>query len=155
MAEKNYVLNVKTKNNTIFTVRADTASELKENITDVITNSLEDHVLALEELLLGVAPPQTPSATNNAVNLVAEAFGGTVVSETPIPAFAPVPPPPAAPSTASQVGARMCQHGAMIGRKGNGAKGEWKGLFCPTPKGTVGQCDPVWLNRSMPEWSTI
>jgi hypothetical protein len=154
MAEKNYVLNVKTKNNTIFTVRADTASELKENITDVITNSLEDHVLALEELLLGVAPTQTPSATPSAVDVVTEALGGTVVSETPIPAFAPVPPPPAQ-STASQVGARMCQHGAMVGRKGNGAKGEWKGLFCPTPKGTAGQCDPVWLNRSMPEWSTI
>ncbi len=154
MTEKNYVVNVKTKNNTIFTVRADSASELSENIKDVINGSTHDHVLALEELLLGVAPPQTPTATPSAVDLVASALGGTVISETPVPAFAPVPPPPVA-STASQVGARMCTHGAMVGRKGNGAKGEWKGLFCPTPKGTVGQCDPVWLNRSMPEWASI
>ena len=154
MTEKNYVVNVKTKNNTIFTVRADSASELSENIKDVINGSTHDHVLALEELLLGVAPPQTPTATSSAVDLVASALGGTVISETPVPAFAPVPPPPVA-STASQVGARMCTHGAMVGRKGNGAKGEWKGLFCPTPKGTVGQCDPVWLNRSMPEWASI
>lgn len=151
MTEKNYVVNVKTKNNTIFTVRADSASELNENIKDVINSSTHDHVLALEELLLGqTAPTQTPDA----VSIVTEALGATVISETPIPPFAPVPPPPVA-STASQVGARMCTHGAMVGRKGNGAKGEWKGLFCPTPKGTVGQCDPVWLNRSMPEWASI
>ena len=155
MSEKNYVVNVKTKLGTIFTVRADSAEELIANIKDVVHSETHDYVLALEELLtdVKVAPPQTIDP----IALITETLGGTVISETPTapaPPFAPVPPP-VAPSTASQVGARMCSHGAMTPRKGNGAKGEWKGLFCPTPKGTVGQCDPVWLNRSMPEWNTI
>jgi len=148
MAEKNYVVNVKTKIGTIFTVRADTAEELNTNITEVINFSVNDSVAALEELFTGiVATPASP------VDVVLAAVGGEVISSTPTtPAFAPVPPPAVAPTA---VGARMCSHGPMIGRKGNGAKGEWKGLFCPTPKGTAGQCEPIWLNRSQSEWATI
>ena len=150
MAEKNYVVNVKTKIGTIFTVRADTAEELNTNILEVINFSVHDSVAALEELLSGITA--TPA---NPVDVVLAAVGGEVISSTPTapaPAFAPVPPPAVAPTA---VGARMCNHGPMIGRKGQGAKGEWKGLFCPTPKGTAGQCDPIWLNRSQPEWATI
>ena len=33
-----------------------------------------------------------------------------------------------------------CQHGPMVFREGVGAKGPWKAYFCPTPKGTPGQC---------------
>ena len=151
MAEKNYVVNVKTKIGTIFTVRADTAEELNTNILEVINFSVHESVAGLEELLTGIVA--TPA---NPVDTVLAAIGGTVISTeshgvAPV-AFAPVPPPSAAPTA---VGARMCNHGPMIGRKGNGAKGEWKGLFCPTPKGTAGQCDPIWLNRSMPEWTTV
>ena len=151
MAEKNYVVNVKTKVGTIFTVRADTAEELNSNILEVINFSVHESVAGLEELLTGiVATPASP------VDTVLASLGGTVISTeshgvAPV-AFAPVPPPSAAPTA---VGARLCSHGPMIGRKGNGAKGEWKGLFCPTPKGTAGQCEPIWLNRSMPEWTSV
>lgn len=152
MTEKNYVVNVKTKNNTIFTVRADSAEELNANITEVINFGVNDSVLALEELLLGAVAVPAPSA----VDLVTSTLGATVVSETPIapaPAFAPVPPPvAAAPSLAGQ---RACHHGPMVTRKGMGAKGEWKGFFCPTPKGTADQCSPEWITKRDPEWNTI
>lgn len=38
--------------------------------------------------------------------------------------------------------APVCRHGPMTFRQGTGAKGPWKGYFCPTPKGTPGQCPP-------------
>lgn len=152
MTEKNYVVNVKTRAGTIVTARGDTADELVNNINGLIAVGADEAIATLEQLLTGVT--QKPSV-NEAIDTVLASLGGSVINEEPNnTAFAPVPPPNMG-STASQVGARMCQHGSMVGRKGNGAKGEWKGLFCPTPKGTVGQCEPVWLNRSMPEWNSV
>lgn len=148
MTEKNYVVNVKTNNNTIITVRADSAEELNSNVTELINFGVNDSVLALEELFLGVKP--------SAVDVVKSTLGATVISETPVtpaPAFAPVPPPVAsAPLVAGQ---RACHHGPMVTRKGMGAKGEWKGYFCPTPKGTPDQCPPEWITKKDPEWNTI
>ena len=157
MSEKNYVINVKTKAGTIFTVRGDTAEELTSNINSVLNAQIPDFIGGLEEALLGVthstpvavAPAPAPAS---AVDLVT-AIGGTVVAETPRPAFAPVPPPAVAPP--SLAGQRMCNHGPMVTRKGVGAKGEWKGYFCPTPKGTPDQCDPQWLTKRDPEWASV
>jgi hypothetical protein len=39
-------------------------------------------------------------------------------------------------------GAPTCDHGARVRRTGTSAKGAWVGWFCPTPKGTPGQCSP-------------
>jgi hypothetical protein len=152
MTEKNYVVNVKTRAGTIVTARGDTADELVNNINGLIAVGAEVAIATLEQLLTGVTPVQ-PS--NTGVNTVLASLGGSVISETPIappPAFAPVPPPTAAPTIAGQ---KMCQHGPMIGRKGNGAKGEWKGFMCPTPKGTPDQCQPQWITKRDPEWNLI
>lgn len=43
------------------------------------------------------------------------------------------PPPPGSPT---------CDHGARVRRTGTSGKGPWVGWFCPTPKGTPGQCSP-------------
>lgn len=52
------------------------------------------------------------------------------------------------PTTTSQTISRpSCQHGQRVGREGNGAKGPWRAYFCPTPKGTPDQCDPIWVDR--------
>lgn len=153
MTEKNYVVNVKTKAGTIVTARGDTADELVNNINGLIAVGAEEAIATLEQLLTGVTPVP-PS--NSGVDTVLASLGGTVVSETPIapaPAFAPVPPP-AAPA-ATVAGQKMCQHGAMIGRKGMGSKGEWKGYMCPTPKGTPDQCQPQWITKRDPEWNLI
>lgn len=147
MTEKNYVVNVKTKAGTIVTVRGDSAEQLNSNITELINFAVNDSILALEELFVG------PSA----VDVVKNALGATVVSSTPLPpasGFAPVPPPVSA-APPSSAGQRLCSHGPMVTRKGSGAKGEWKGYFCPTPKGTPDQCAPQWVTKKDPEWNTI
>lgn len=60
---------------------------------------------------------------------------------------------PVNPNTAP-VG-RSCVHGAMTPRSGSGAKGPWKGYFCPTPKGTPDQCSAQFIQRNDPAWATI
>lgn len=60
---------------------------------------------------------------------------------------------PVNPNTAPS--GRSCSHGVMTPRSGNGAKGPWKGYFCPTPKGTADQCSPIFIQRNDPAWGTI
>lgn len=40
---------------------------------------------------------------------------------------------------------KLCKHGNMSFKQGTGAKGPWKGWFCPSPKGTPDQCQPVFV----------
>lgn len=135
--ESTYVVNVKTSAGTIVTVRGDTAQELANNINEFEENGIAISVAALEGLLVGKPSTVTPAA-------VASALGGTVVETT----FAPVPPP-------TQAGQVTCSHGAMVKRTGSGAKGEWRGYFCPTPKGTPDQCQPQFLKRGSTEWANF
>jgi hypothetical protein len=144
MSEKNYVVNVKTTAGTIITVRADSAEELATNIGGLVSQGLNDHVNALEELFTGKG---NAPVVNSAVATVTEALGGEVISETK---FAPKAPP-----SAPVVGGKTCIHGAMVKRTGNGAKGEWRAFFCPTPKDTEGQCKPVFANRGSAEWQSF
>lgn len=145
MSEKTYVVNVKTKLGTIFTVRADTAEELDANIASVIANDLAGSISGLEEIII-------KGTTTDPIAVVTSTLGATVIADTATTDFAPVPPPQTSSAVA---GTRTCNHGSMIPRKGNGAKGEWKGLFCPTPKGTADQCQPIWLTRKDAEWNSI
>ena len=47
---------------------------------------------------------------------------------------------PVQQQAAPQGDSKVCQHGAMQYREGTSARGPWKAYFCPTPKGTPGQC---------------
>ncbi|HET8768704.1 MAG TPA: hypothetical protein VFM86_15365 [Pedococcus sp.] len=41
---------------------------------------------------------------------------------------------------------KRCAHGEMVFRESKpGAAKAWRAYFCPTPKGTQNQCEPVWL----------
>jgi len=151
MTEKNYVVNVKTTKGTIVTARGDSAEELIENIEQLVKQGAAGVIATLEAVLTGT-PPVSPS--NSAIDTVVNALGGTVVNEVATTSFAPVPPPTSAPLPTS-AGQVSCSHGSMIGRKGNGAKGEWKGFFCPTPKGTPDQCPPQWLTKKDVAWNSI
>lgn len=153
MTEKNYVVNVKNKLGTIVTVRGDSASELAVNIGALVSEGLQDHISAMEEMLLG---PQT------AVGMVKEALGATVVAETPITSannFQPVPPP--AQTQAATVGGgvgtatRNCIHGTMTKRTGEGQWGPYKAFYCPTPKGTADQCKPQYVKAGDADWATF
>lgn len=44
----------------------------------------------------------------------------------------------------TQVQAPTCPHGVRKFGSGVGAKGPWAAYFCPSPKGTPGQCAPEW-----------
>jgi predicted RNase H-like HicB family nuclease len=149
MTEKNYVVNVKTAKGTIVTARGDSAEELIENIEQLVKQGAADVIATLEAVLTGT-PPVSPS--NIAIDTVVNALGGSVIET--VTAFAPVPPPTSAPLPTS-AGQVSCSHGSMIGRKGSGAKGEWKGFFCPTPKGTPDQCPPQWLTKKDVAWNSI
>ncbi len=46
------------------------------------------------------------------------------------------PAQPAAP----QASGPSCVHGPRVRRTGTSQRGAWVGWFCPTPKGTPGQC---------------
>lgn len=144
MSEKNYVVNVKTAKGTIVTARGDSAEELAHNIGAL--SGVHEAILGLEAALTG--------GHATAVQQVASTMGATVISETPVeqaPSFAPVPPPTAP----AGVGGKSCQHGPMVKRTGVGAKGEWRAFFCPTPKGTEGQCSPAFAQRNSAEWNSF
>lgn len=64
----------------------------------------------------------------------------------------PSGPPPQVASF-QQAAVPQCAHGPRTPRSGSGAKGPWRGWFCPTAKGTPDQCSPTFINRGTPEWN--
>jgi hypothetical protein len=44
-------------------------------------------------------------------------------------------------------GPMTCAHGERVYRSGTSAKGPWEAMFCPTEKGTPGQCAPLFKDR--------
>lgn len=157
--ESNYVVNFKTPTYaSIITVRADDAPNLVARLEET-REAVLSAVRELEEALHAKAITEQQAVAN-----VTAAFNGTVVSAPPVStapaipaAVAPVAPPVAPPAVAAPVGgsAPVCSHGQMIGRKGSGAKGEWRGFFCPTPKGTADQCSPQFAKRGSAEWNLV
>jgi len=147
MSEKNYVVNVKTKLGTIFTVRGDTAAELNSNIKDVVENGSNEFVAALEELLLGTttaAAFSTPAPASNPVDMVVAAVGGTVINSIPVPTFAPAPV--AVPEQGNNSVAPPCAHGTRtFVQAAPGSGKSWKAWMCPQPKGAIDKCDPQWI----------
>lgn len=45
---------------------------------------------------------------------------------------------------------QQCVHGAMTRRQGTKNGREWVGWFCPAPKGTQGQCSPIFEKSEKP-----
>lgn len=75
-----------------------------------------------------------------------------------LPAAQPAPGgwPEAAPAPSfTQAATPMCSHGPRQARSGQSAKGPWKAYFCPTDKGTPGQCSPMFVDRKSPEWNVF
>jgi hypothetical protein len=137
---------VKINNANLFTVRGDDFAGFVSNLgSAALVPGINDLIDALE---------------GKAVQNVVQSFEGTIQSaptSQPANAFAPIAPAGfAAPvPTATAVGSRSCQHGVMIQRTGNGAKGEWRAFFCPTPKGTADQCQAIFAKRGTPEWDSF
>jgi len=153
--ERNVSLTVKTKDGSLVTLRADEPEELTARISNAfVDDDFINAVSLMEAVIRGASGTEV-----KAVQSVQGALGGQVVSSPENPNFAPVAPPVGAPvatpAPASQAGDRTCAHGTMVKRTGQGQYGEWRGFFCPTPKGTSDQCKPVYLKKSDSAWSSF
>jgi len=137
MAGANFQVSSKLPDGRIFVIAADNFTDFKSHLTDVLGPEGSDKVLTTMATSIEGAP-----SYEQAVNTVTATLGAT-----------PVVPQTSSPSTAP-VG-RNCKHGPMTKRSGSSAKGPWKGYMCPTPKGTPDQCEPTFLKRNEPEWSTF
>lgn len=108
-----FQINYKLADGTLINLYAANAEELEKGLGDL---AMVSALIKSTSVELGGSP---------AVAVIKQAFPGA----TPV---------------ASPAGdAPSCVHGPMTFRTGQGAKGPWKGYFCPTPKGTPNQCDPI------------
>lgn len=149
-SESNFSYTTKVGND-LLTVRGDTFDEFLKNAVSLATVPAISHLLAV---LDGNADPVATDPVAAAVNVVAAGLGAVPVTPPADPfggSFAPVVPP-----VGASAGDRTCAHGVMVKRTGQGAKGEWRAWFCPTPKGTEGQCSPKFADRKNPvEWNSF
>ena len=141
MAGANFQVSSKMNDGRIFVVAADNFADFKTHLSDVLGPQGAESLLTTMATSIEGAP-----SFEQAVSNVTAGLGATPVAAAPVPQTF-------TPSTAP-VG-RNCKHGPMTKRSGSSAKGPWKGYMCPTPKGTPDQCDPVFLKRNEPEWSTF
>lgn len=140
-SESNFSFTTKINGNDLFTVRGDTYDAFLANLINAGS-------VAGVKVLINALDGKEPEITmEQAVNNVTAVFGqpANVSFEPVAPATAP------APTTDD----KSCSHGVMIKRTGNGAKGEWRAFFCPTPKDTPGQCTPIFAKRGTAEWNSF
>lgn len=146
-SESNFSFTTKINGNDLFTVRGDTYDAFLANLVNAgSVAGVKVLLSALDgEDLSNVAPVSYEQAMNN----VTAVFGQPANTSFEPVAPAGIPAPPASDLDKS------CSHGVMIKRTGNGAKGEWRAFFCPTPKDTPGQCSPVFAKRGSAEWNSF
>ena len=144
-AEAPISITVKSAAGSLVTVRASSADELDQTIAMTLA-SLASATEELEKAVRGTgssAPAATP--TNPAVGYLANAMGGTVVSEQFTPASAP-----------AGAGQRMCPHGSMTRIHGmTGKFGPYKGHFCPAKQGDPTKCATQYVKAGSPEFATF
>lgn len=140
--ESNFSFTTKVEGD-LFTVRGDTFVEFVTHLSETSGVSTVNNLL---NLLNGLTPQEQVAVATIQAAVPATVVAPQIPQQAP---FAPVPPPQAAPIVA---GSTSCIHGAMSAKKGNGAKGEWRGWFCPTPKGTPDQCKPQFVQKGSAEW---
>lgn len=108
------------------------------NVRGITTEHFVDNIRGLRTAIAeAVAATQELSAMGTVVHSFpdAQVHAQTTVAT---PAAA-IPATAAAPTFAGP----NCLHGAMVRRTGVSARGSWGAWFCPTPKGTVGQCQAI------------
>jgi hypothetical protein len=123
-SESTFVVNVKTKNGTIITVRGDDYANLQQNITDAVVGNIDKTVGALEELFI--------DSSQSNVQYAAKALGATEVTVAQGPVAPPAQPTPVAPT---------CKHGSMVYRIAQKGPRVGKGFWgCPAPMNAPDKC---------------
>lgn len=146
-SEANYSFTTKI-NGDLFTVRGDSFEQFHAHLAEAVANA--------QSLITDIGLLQ---ASGHATPVVVAA--APAAPATPPPAPVQAAEAPIAPATPQQGwGAPapvkpMCTHGPRTGRSGHGAKGEWRAYFCPTAKGTPGQCEPEWVKKGSPQWNNF
>lgn len=141
-SESNFSFTTKINGNDLFTVRGDTYDAFLANLVNAGS-------VAGVKVLLNALDGKEPEITmEQAISNVTAVFGQPANTS-----FEPVAPAGYAPAPAAAD--KSCSHGVMIKRTGNGAKGEWRAFFCPTPKDTPGQCTPIFAKRGTDEWNSF
>lgn len=123
---------VKTAAGSLVTLRANTTSEFIDLVLAAQQDGLFGPAIADFEQIVRSQGGVEQAAVANVTSTIA-------TQAAPVAAFAPVAPP-VAPTAAGQ---RTCAHGTMTYREGMGAKGPWKGYFCPI-QDKAQQCKPQW-----------
>jgi hypothetical protein len=136
----NFQVSSKLNDGRIFVVSAETYTDFCTAL-EAVAGVEESQGLLTE---MGKSLIGTAQNIQQATAIVAQAFPGATVDHSAHPVNANT-----APSS------RACNHGTMTPRSGSGAKGPWKGYFCPSPKGTPDQCSPVFIQRNDPAWNSI
>ena len=118
-------VNFKTPDGSLINVYASDAADLEKQLTTI------------QDTASLIASVSASLGTTSAVATVTTIAGGTVISQ-----------PSQQVAQSASYGNNSCKHGARTQRNGVNAKTgkPWVGYFCPTPKGTPDQCDPVFTN---------
>ena len=140
----NFQVSSKLPDGRIFVVAAETYAGFCEALESAVGIEESQDVLKVMAQSLTGAPTSGVQAVAN----VRAAFPNTEVVHNAHP-VADNPANTGAPTS------RSCSHGIMSKRTGAGAKGPWKAFMCPSPKGTPDQCEPVWVRRNDPEWTSF
>ena len=138
----NFQVSSKLNDGRIFVVSSETYTGFCEALEQVVgVEESQDVLKTMAISLVGI-----PTSAVQAVANVTAAFGGNALIDHS-----------AHPMGGANVGptSKSCKHGQMTQRTGNGAKGPWKAYMCPSPKGTPDQCEPAWIRRNDPEWSSF
>jgi len=115
-----FQINFKTADGTLINLYADTSAELEAELGQV------------EDLAALIISTSKALGGGSAQAILAAGLGATPIATTH-----------AAPAV-TQDG--HCKHGALVWRESKpGAPKEWKGWFCPSPKGTPDQCEPKFV----------
>lgn len=138
----NFQVSSKLPDGRIFVVASETYAGFCESLESAV--GIEESQSLLQSMAQSLAG--FPSAGAQAVQTIANAFPGATVDHTAHPV---------AGGSSMAPTSRTCKHGEMSKRTGSGAKGPWKAFMCPSPKGTPDQCEPVWVRRNDPEWSSF
>ena len=134
---------------TLVNLRAATPEEL-DNLLSFVSGKSAEIGSAVQTIRGGSAVGQVfpgpgtqqvqPDAATAAVQQAQSPQWGTAPQQAP-PQWAA--PQQAGPAVATGP-APGCVHGPMTPQSGTKNGRAWSAHFCPTPKGTQGQCDPVW-----------
>jgi len=136
MAQTPFQVSSKMNDGRIFVIAGDTYEEFKSRLSEVVGDIGAENVLTTMASSIEGAATSTPQA----VSMLAQGLGAT-----PTQTF----------SHSTGPSSKVCKHGEMTKRTGNGPKGPWKAYMCPSPKGTPDQCEPIWVRRNDADWNSF